>query len=64
METADEGKIWVNKDVDVAFFEQEPQLPEGKTVLDNIFHHDHPVINTIKEYEAAMDAKTMNRRLQ
>jgi len=51
----EQGKLWVNKDVDVAFFEQEPQLEEDKTVLDNIFHVAHPVINVIKEYEAAVD---------
>lgn len=55
-EIADEGKIWVNKEADVAFFEQEPQLDENATVLDNIFHIAHPVINVIKEYEAAVDA--------
>lgn len=54
-EFADEGKIWINKDVDVAFFEQDPQLQENKTVLDNIFHVAHPVINVIKKYEAAVD---------
>ena len=52
---AEQGKLWVNKDVDVAFFEQEPQLEEDKTVLDNIFHVAHPVINVIKNYEAAVD---------
>src|SRR6058998_3687525 len=52
-ETADEGKVWVNKDVDVAFFEQEPGLEENATVLDNIFHRAHPVINVIRDYEAA-----------
>ena len=52
---ADEGKLWVNKDVDVAFFEQEPHLEENKTVLDNIFHVAHPIINVIKDYEAAVD---------
>jgi ATP-binding cassette subfamily F protein uup len=56
LEVAEEGRIWVNKDVDVAFFEQEPQLLDGATVLDNIFHIAHPVINVIKEYEAAVDA--------
>lgn len=55
-ETVDEGKLWINKNVDVAFFEQEPQLEEKTTVLDNIFHIAHPVINIIKEYEAAVDA--------
>ena len=52
---ADEGKLWVSKDVDVAFFEQEPQLEENEIVLDNIFHSAHPIINVIKEYEAAVD---------
>ncbi|HEU4632937.1 MAG TPA: ABC-F family ATP-binding cassette domain-containing protein [Flavisolibacter sp.] len=56
-EIADGGKLWINKNVEVAFFEQEPQLTEEATVLDNIFHIAHPVINIIKEYEAAVDAQ-------
>jgi ABC transport system ATP-binding/permease protein len=54
-ETADEGKIWINKDVDVVLFEQDPVFNENENVLNNIFFHDHPVINAIKEYEAATD---------
>ena len=54
-ETADSGKLWVNKDVTVALFEQEPVFIEDKTILENIFHHDHPVINAIKNYEAASE---------
>ncbi|MBD0277540.1 MAG: ABC-F family ATP-binding cassette domain-containing protein [Flavisolibacter sp.] len=55
-EFPDKGTFWINKEVDVALFEQEPQLEESKTILDNIFHHSHPVINIIKQYEAAVDA--------
>lgn len=51
-ETPDEGSVWINKEVTVALFEQEPEFHEGWSVLDNIFHHNHPVINAIKEYEA------------
>lgn len=51
-ETADEGKTWINKEVDVVLFEQEPSFIEQKSVLDNIFFHNHPLINAIKEYEA------------
>jgi len=51
-ESADEGKCWVHKDVDIALFEQDPVFIEELSVLDNIFYHDHPVINAIKEYEA------------
>jgi ABC transport system ATP-binding/permease protein len=54
-ETADSGKAWINKDVDVALFEQDPYFDETKNVLDNIFQHDHPVINAIKNYEVLID---------
>jgi ATP-binding cassette subfamily F protein uup len=51
-ETADKGTVWINKDVDVALFEQEPVFDESKSILDNIFFHDHPVLNAIKAFEA------------
>ncbi|HUR67471.1 MAG TPA: ABC-F family ATP-binding cassette domain-containing protein [Chitinophagaceae bacterium] len=50
-ETVDNGKVWVNKEVDVVLFEQEPSFLEDRSILDNIFFHDHPIINAIKEYE-------------
>ena len=51
-EIPDGGTVWINKDVDVVLFEQEPVFDETKSILDNIFFHNHPVINAIKEYEA------------
>jgi len=56
IEVPDNGKIWINKNVDVALFEQEPKLIDNASVLDNIFHVNHPVMTVIKEYEAAMEA--------
>ena len=56
-ETADSGKVWVNKEVDIALFEQEPQFEENKSILDNIFFHDHPVIRVIKEYEQVSETE-------
>ena len=56
-ETADEGKVWINKDVTVALFEQEPDFDPTKNVLDNIFHHNHPVIAAIRDYEDACDSQ-------
>jgi ATP-binding cassette subfamily F protein uup len=60
-ETAESGKVWINKDVTVAFFEQDPGFIEEKSILDNIFHHQHPVINAIKEYEAADESGDSDR---
>ncbi len=54
-ETADEGNVWIHKDVTVALFEQEPVFREGLSILDNIFYHDHPIINAIKDYEAVSE---------
>jgi ATP-binding cassette subfamily F protein uup len=54
-EVPDEGKVWIHKDVTVALFEQEPTFNEENTILENIFYHDHPIINAIAAYEAACD---------
>ncbi len=61
IETADEGTVWVNKDVDVVLFEQDPGFEEEKTVLDNIFFHNHPIINAIKEYEAVAEENDIEK---
>jgi ATP-binding cassette subfamily F protein uup len=54
-ETADEGKLWVNKEVTVALFDQEPLFQEKSSILDNIFFHDNPFIHAIRKYEEACD---------
>lgn len=54
-ETADSGTVWINKDVTVALFEQDPKFDERKTILENIFHTDTPVLRAIRDYEAAID---------
>ncbi|HLX66050.1 MAG TPA: ABC-F family ATP-binding cassette domain-containing protein, partial [Puia sp.] len=60
-ETAEAGTVWIHKDVTVALFEQEPSFIEDRSILDNIFHHDHPVINAIKAFEDASDAEDAGR---
>lgn len=56
-ETTDSGKHWINKDVTVALFEQDPHFEEDKTVLENIFHLQHPIITAIRKYEDAMESE-------
>lgn len=57
---ADSGKVWLNKDVDVVLFEQEPVFDETLSVIDNIFFHNHPIINAIKEFEALSEINDTN----
>jgi ATP-binding cassette subfamily F protein uup len=60
-ETADDGKVWIHKDVDIALFEQEPSFKEELSILDNIFDHDHPIINAIKEYETVSEENDLEK---
>ena len=56
-EKPDQGKLFIHKDVTVALFEQDPRFDESKTVLENIFHSNHPVMNVISEYEKASESE-------
>lgn len=54
-ETADEGKVWIHKDVTVVMLEQTSNFKLDRSVLENIFDHEHPILNAIKEYEHLTD---------
>lgn len=56
-ENQDDGKLFIHKDVTVALFEQDPTFDESKTVLENIFDTNHPVMNVIREYELAAESE-------
>jgi ATP-binding cassette subfamily F protein uup len=56
-DTLEDGKLWIHKDVKVILFEQEPAFNDKDSVLDNIFHLNHPIINAIKEYEIIVEDK-------
>ncbi|MHB1922466.1 MAG: ATP-binding cassette domain-containing protein, partial [Chitinophagaceae bacterium] len=52
LEKQEEGTVWIHKEVKVAFLDQHPVFDENKNLIENIFDHDHPVLNLIKRYEA------------
>jgi ATP-binding cassette subfamily F protein uup len=56
-DNADQGELWIHKDLKVVFFEQEPVFDEASTILENIFLLDHPVLHTIKNYERIINLK-------
>jgi ABC transport system ATP-binding/permease protein len=61
---ADSGKVWIHKDVTVALFEQEPNFDENSTIIENIFDHDHPVLNAIKNYELASEQNDTDKLME
>ena len=56
-ENAEAGKLWISKDINVVFFEQDPQFQEDLSILDNIFHHPNSVTTAIKSFEAASETE-------
>lgn len=50
-EFADAGTVWIHKDVNVVLLDQNPYLDESKTINDNIFEHNHPILNALRNYE-------------
>ncbi len=56
-EKAESGKLWISKEINVVFFEQDPQFREELSILDNIFHHPNPVTTAIKLFEAASETE-------
>ncbi len=51
IETPDEGAVWKHKDLNVVFFDQDPELSEHATIIDNLLAHEHPLINALRQYE-------------
>lgn len=50
-ETADDGRVTIWGGVRVEMIHQEPELDEGATVLDQLFHSDSPQMHLLQEYE-------------
>lgn len=59
LDTPDDGKFRIHKDVKVIFLSQDPIFDETKTILENIFQHNvhesNPVLHAIKNYESALE---------
>jgi len=50
-EIPDSGQVKINKDVNIVFLDQDPKLDNERNVWENIFSHNHPVLNAIKKFE-------------
>ncbi|MEO7209563.1 MAG: ATP-binding cassette domain-containing protein, partial [Chitinophagaceae bacterium] len=59
LDTPDDGKFRIHKDVKVVFLSQDPIFEEDRTILENIFQsktrEENPVLLAIKKYELALE---------
>ena len=53
-ESPDEGKVIYNKEVRVAYLEQNPQLHLNKSILENVLASSNSMSKAIAEYEVAL----------
>lgn len=53
-EPVDEGRIVFRKDLRIAFLEQSDKLDPSNTILEEVFSHDLPELQAVKQYNKAM----------
>ncbi|MEH7176590.1 ABC-F family ATP-binding cassette domain-containing protein [Neobacillus vireti] len=54
LDQPDEGKIITSKDYSIAFLDQQPELDSAKSVLEQVFHGEAPILRLMREYERTL----------
>lgn len=54
LDQPDDGKIITGKDYSIAFLDQQPDLDSVKTVLEQVFHGEAPILRLMREYEKTL----------
>jgi ABC transport system ATP-binding/permease protein len=54
LDTPDDGKIITSKDYSITFLDQQPELDVEKTVLEQVFHGDAPILKLMRAYEKTL----------
>lgn len=55
LDTADDGTVWVHKDVKVIMLQQDTAFDNAKSIWDNILRMDNPIVKVVKEYEIYLE---------
>lgn len=50
----DDGKIVTGKDYSISYLEQQPEIEPSRTVLEQVFHGDAPILKLMREYEKTL----------
>lgn len=55
LDTADDGTLWVHKDVKVIMLQQDTPFMEEKSIRENVLRLDNEVVRTVSAYEEYLD---------
>jgi len=55
LDTADNGTVWVHKDVKVIMLQQETGFDNDKSIWDNVLRMDNPLVKAVKKYEMYLE---------
>ena len=55
-DTPDSGSVWVHKEVEVIFLNQEQHFDPARTIREEILSMQHPVAETVKQYEEYLES--------
>ena len=55
LDTADDGTVWVNKEIQTVMLQQDNDFDPQKTIWDNILRLDNNVVKAVKEYEEFLE---------
>ncbi|WP_321309389.1 ABC-F family ATP-binding cassette domain-containing protein [Marinifilum fragile] len=56
IDSQDSGDVIFRNDIKVAYLQQNPNLENSNTVLNEVFNSDDPVLSVIREYEEAINS--------
>ena len=59
-DVADNGTVWVHKDVKVIMLQQDTAFENERSIWDNILNIDNDVVRLVKEYEMLMEEEVHN----
>jgi len=55
LDTADNGTVWVHKDIKTVMLQQDHDFNPDKTIWDNLLRLDNPVVKVVKAYEEFLE---------
>jgi ATP-binding cassette subfamily F protein uup len=57
LEIPDEGTVKRNKEVSIVLLDQDPAIDDKRNIIENIFDHEHPVLNALKNFEQLAESE-------